>query len=150
MIVRRQLNRSHPRLPVQAMRTYQLSAPIQTHRRRATCEEAGCLDYHHGWRVRVEGLTEADLHLAKHCGRRWRELSVAAAETWLIFEAGQPCFRSATHTVPLEREALYIVRGGDWRGHVGTRRVHKNAADWVDDFATNQDRLLTRVNRAHG
>lgn len=147
LVVRRPLNRSTPRLPAQAMRTYQLAAPIQTHYRKATCQEAGCLDYHHGWRVRVEGLAEADLYVARNCGRRWRELRVAAGETWLVYEAGQPCFRASTHVVPLQREALYIVRAGDWRAHLGQRRVHKSAADWVDDFQTNQDRLLTRASR---
>lgn len=147
MIVRHRPNPGRLKLPPQAMKTYQLSAPIQTHYRRATCEEVGCLDHHNGWRVRVETLTDGDLYLAKNCGRHWREIAVAAGETWLVFEAGQPCFRAATHRVRLERETLYVVRGGDRRAYVGARRVHRRPEDWVDDFATNQLTLRDRARR---
>ena len=64
--------------------------------------------------------------------------------TEFTFEAGQTCF--VEHRVPLEREPLYVVRDGDWRGNPrGTApRIHTRPDDWVDDFAEHQQRLADR------
>ena len=68
--------------------------------------------------------------------------------TVFVFDAGQPCFQAGQHRAPLEREPLYVVRGGDSRGNpTRFRRVHASADSWVDDFATNQDHLNTAAQR---
>ena len=70
------------------------------------------------------GLTPEMAQTARTTGRRYREMHVQEGETWLVFEAGQPCFRASTHRKSLEREPivarLYLaadgpeVRGGVW------------------------------------
>lgn len=137
----RPINRVEPAMPAGAYKTYQIAAPLGSHFRPATCAEIDCPDYLNGWRVRVENLTPDLLHAARTSGRRYREVPVAAGETWLSFEAGQPCFRAGEHRKRLERPELFIVRGGDWRQQVGEARRHTRAEDWVDDFANHQSRI---------
>lgn len=128
--------------------TYTAAAPLATHFRAATCAEAGCAQYTHGWRVRVEGLTPEDLHLATHCGRRHRRVEEGPGVTWLVFDAGQPCFRASEHRIRLDRPERFAVTGGDWRGNPrGERREHVTAADWAEDMAGHLDRLNTAIER---
>src|SRR5258708_39959331 len=47
-----------PALPAAAMKTYQISAPLATHWRPATCEEAECLAYLHGGQTSCDESTE--------------------------------------------------------------------------------------------
>ena len=142
------LNRVVPALGPQSYKTFQIAAPLSTHWRPATCEEAGCPQYAQGWQVRVEGLSEEDLYLATHCGRSWQRVCVAPGETYLVFEPGQPCFRSGSHRVRVEREERFIVTGGDWRGNPRQeRREHLNAADWQEDMAGHLDQLNTAYER---
>ena len=138
----RPINRVEPQMPAAAYKTYTLAAPLATHWRKATCAEVGCPDYLNGWRVRVEGLDAQMLHDARRYGRN-RELPVTEGETWLVYEAGQPCFRSAQHRTRIERPELYLVRDGDWRGNPrGTQaRQHSRPEHWVEDFAEHQQGL---------
>lgn len=145
----RPLNRPDPLLPAAQMKTYAIDAPRATHWRAATCDEAGCLAYRNGWRLKQQDLTDADLATVKASGRRYRTLHQSEHTTYLIFEAGQPCFRAATHRVRLDRPELFVVSGGDWRGdplHVGTFE-HTTPDSWVDDFATHQDKIATTHQR---
>lgn len=147
---RRPLNRVDPRLPPRANVTYQLHAPVRTHWRKATCEEFGCLAHHNGWRVRLEGLPPEQVHAARTSGRRFTELRVAEGETYLVFEAGQPCFRASGHRVRVGRPEIYVVRGGDYRRYLGDHRRFEGRdapAHWVEHFAENQDRVAAVVAR---
>lgn len=153
-------NRVTPAVPAAAMKTYSLLAPIETHRRPASCEDADCQHWREGW---ATGLDETDpdqqgnaTYIRGMAGRRFTEhkgsrvpsidgagqttlvIDDAGPLTVFLFEPGQKCFR--THSISLEREPLYVVRGGDHRGNpTGERRVHANGEDWVDDLATNLD-----------
>lgn len=135
--------RIDPRMPPAAYKSYRIVAPRQTHFRPATCAEVDCPPYLNGWRVRVEGLDPQMLHDAKTSGRRFTELHVAQGETWLVFEAGQPCFQAGEHKTRLDRPEFFVVQDGDHRGNPrGTQaRRHTNAADWVNDFAEHQAAL---------
>lgn len=141
------LFRIEPAMGPESYRTFAVVSPIATHMRPATCEEVGCDHYTKGWRVRVEALAPDLLHAAKTSGRRYREVSVAAGETYLVFEAGQPCFKARTHRAPLGRPPLYLVRDGDHRGNPrGTKtRLHQRAADWVENFAEHQQALADEI-----
>jgi len=140
--------RLEPNMPVGAYQTFQIASPIETHWRSATCEESGCEQYANGWRVRVEGLRPEDLHAIRTSGRRFRPVDVAEGETWLVFEPGQPCFKAATHKVPLGRPELFVVRDGDWRGNPTRQSYQHSSADaWVDHFATHQDKLAETIER---
>jgi hypothetical protein len=138
-----------PLMGPEAYKSYVISQPLATHWRRATCEEIGCPDYQHGWKVRVEGLPAELVHAARTSGRRHSELNVADGETWLVFEAGQACFRATEHRAPIGRPPLFVVRDGDARGNPrGTKaRLHQRAESWRDDFAEHQQTLADAQQR---
>lgn len=139
--------RVEPAMPVGAYQTYEIKAPAATHWSKATCQQVDCPDFLNGWRVRVEGLDPELLHAAEHSSRRYRRLDVGPGETWLVFEAGQPCFRAAAHRRRTGRPELYVVRGGDWRQHTGMIRQHVNADDFVDDWANHQRRIADTIEK---
>lgn len=143
--------RLDPNLPVTAVKTYSLAAPIPTHYRPASCAEARCPNHEHGWRTTVDIGTElgrAQQHyIESGSGRRY--VKTAAANSSLLtytFEAGQRCFTQ--HQVSLEREPLYVVRDGDWRGNpTGAVRRHVNGDEWVEDFGEHQQTLAGRLDQ---
>jgi len=140
----------HHKLPAAAVKTYQVLAPEVSHWKPATCREVECPNYMHGWRVRVESLTDRQLHAVIHSGRKFVRMDMAEGTTYLVFEPGQECFRSHEHRLPIGRPGLYIVRdGAPWRGNPrGTEpRIHTKPDYWVEDFAEHQQRLYDRWKR---
>lgn len=132
-----------PRMGPEHYKTFSIHVPADDWRP-ATCEEIDCPDFLKGWQVRVEGLPPKLLHAAQKSGRRYRVLPVAANETWLIFEAGQPCFQASEHRIRKhEKPELYLVREGDHRGNPrGTRpRQHLRPEFWQEHFAEHQQGL---------
>src|SRR5260221_11613414 len=85
------VSRVAPLLPAHGMTTYAVAQPVATHWRPATCAEVECPNWLNGGRVRVEGLDPGLLHAAMSSGRKWTRLDAAEGETWMGFEAGQPC-----------------------------------------------------------
>lgn len=135
------LNRIPPAASPSAYKTYQAKAPIASHWTTATCAQVACEHWTNGWAVRAEYLSAEDLHLVTTSGRKHRTERVAEGETWLVFEAGQPCFAAGTHLRRLEREELFVVRDGDWRANPTGRTAQLPIQSWVDDFGEHQDRL---------
>jgi hypothetical protein len=140
--------RIDPQMPAHAYKTYAMVSPLRSHMRQATCEEVGCDHYRQGWRVHVEALTPDLLHAARTSGRRYREEHVAEGHTYLVFEAGQACFKAATHRAPIGRPPLYVVRDGDHRGNPRRTQPRQLRPDqWVDDFATHQTKLADEIRK---
>jgi hypothetical protein len=85
-------------------------------------------------------------HAVRSSGRPFKELKEPGKVTF-VFEPGTPCFRASVHKLPLEREPLYVVKDGDWRGNPrGTRpRRHARAEYWVEDFAEHQQGLADKM-----
>lgn len=137
------ITRIEPAAPPEAYRSFQILAPLNSHWRPATCEQAGCIPYREGWVTRVDEGTDLGkgqaYYIRNQSGRRYREERHASMTTFR-FEPGQPCFRYKDHRVPLERPSLFVVRDGDWRASQN-RRVHASAEDWVDEFANHQDQI---------
>ncbi|MEV5957302.1 hypothetical protein AB0M11_26635 [Streptomyces sp. NPDC051987] len=144
-----ELSRPQPLMGAAAYKTYEMQAPLSTHFRPATCAEVKCPHYLNGWRVHVEALTDDLVKAARQSGRRYREEHVAEGQTYLVFEAGQSCFRVSQHRARIDRPPLYIVRDGDFRGNPrGTRaRLHQRAQDWVEDFATHQQAIADQIEK---
>jgi hypothetical protein len=135
-------------LPVSSYKTYAIRSPIQTHYRKATCEEIGCEAFQNGWAYLKEDLTPGDLYLATHSGKRYREVHIGPGQNYIVFEAGQSCFGAAQHVISLHRPEFYFVG----RGHTSVfqarhARAHANGDDFVDDFANHQDKLNTTFKR---
>jgi hypothetical protein len=133
-----------PALPSQHFKTYEIIAPLQTHFRPATCEEFECEAWRNGWKTIVPMNSEAALYIRSgSSGRRFEETtSIDSTMAEFLFAPGQKCFAADRHRVPLEREPLYVARGGDARGNpMRERRVHTRASDWQEDFAGHLDRV---------
>lgn len=143
------LFRPPPLMGAAAYKTYEMRSPLSTHFRRGTCAEAQCPHYLNGWRVRIEALTPDLLHAARNSDRKYVEHHVAEGETYLLFEAGQPCFRASEHRIRVERPPLYVVRDGDYRGNPsGNRaRLHQRPENWVEDFAEHQQKLADEIEK---
>lgn len=140
------MNRITPQGRVQDYKTYQIVSPLSTHWVPATCAEKECPDYLKGWRIRIEGLPPEMVHAAKTSGRKFTELDVTENEHWLVFEAGQPCFRASEHRKLLDKQEIFVVRDGDWRGNpTGNVRRHTRPEHWQEDFALHQDQLARRI-----
>lgn len=145
------LNRIAPQAPAAVYQTYAIAAPVQTHWRDATCEQVACPNHLHGWRTNVDETTElgqAQAYYIRHDRtRRHVEERMPDGLTQFSFEAGQTCFEP--HKARIERPELFVVRGGDWRGNPTGQAPyqHSSPESWVDDFATNQDRVFTLIER---
>lgn len=139
--------RIQPQMPSQNYQTFQVASPLSTHYKPATCKEIDCPNYLNGWRIRVEGLPEDMLHLAKHSGRRFREVSIKEGETYLVFEGGQKCFQESTHRTSLQRPEFYFIGQGDWRSYSSRNAERVSTEEWLDRFRTNQDSLATQLER---
>lgn len=135
-----------PAAPPDAFKTYAVSSPVATHTRVATCREVECQHYLAGWVTTVDlgtdlGKRQAG-YIAAKSGRAFTREGVPGTMLMrFTFPPGQKCF--SEHRVPLDRPALYVVRGGDWRGNPrGDTRLFKRAEDWVDDFAEHQSKII--------
>lgn len=139
----RPLNRIMPQLPVTAMVTHAIVAPLATHWRPATCEEVDCAHYLNGWGLRTAGVPAADVALAKQSGRKFVVTPDEHGFDVLTFEAGQPCFRASQHRIRIEREELFVKRPGDWRANpdgLGAKPLVFSGADaWHDSLGTTLD-----------
>lgn len=145
----RPINRITPNLPASAYRTFQIVSPIATHWRPADCAEFECEQHLRGWKSAIDESTELGQkqahYIRRMSGRKFTESrDEQPGLTVFTFEAGQTCFSSGQHKVPLGRPEHYLVKGGDWRGNPTgmTTRKHARAELWVEEFQENQDKLL--------
>jgi hypothetical protein len=110
------------------------------------CKEAGCEQWAKGWETHIDENTSLGrgqaAYIRRESGRTFTEHRTVSGLTVFRFPSGQRCF--AEHrTQPM----LYVVQGGDWRQRRGLLRQHVNGDDWVDDFATHQDRVKTQLEK---
>lgn len=147
----RPLNRETPRLGAESFQTFQVVAPKETHTRPGTCEEAECAQYARGWRMKLDLTTDLGQRQARYIkhdsGRKFKVISQQGGLVELEFAANQPCFQE--HRISLQRPEIFRVKGGDYRGNPLRTpvRTHKRAEFWVEEFATNQDRLINKMER---
>lgn len=150
MIGTHETSRPEPALPAHLMETHQIAAPLATHWRPASCEEVGCLQFHHGWMIPITGLDDGDMWQLEHCGRRYRHMEVEGHGPVYVYEPGQPCFRSHEHRIRLDRPELFVVRGGDWRTTVrqsikaGQFTRFSGADAWMDHLHGRMDQITGR------
>lgn len=115
----------------------------------ATCQQAGCPYWTTGWDTIVDegtdlGQAQARWIRSGSSGRSYRERKTGEGLTVFAFEAYQRCFQDH-QTLP----EVFGVVGGDYRGNprgIPARR-HTSPDDWVEDFALNQDRIKTKLER---
>jgi len=127
---------SRPELPASAFQTFSLRRPrTEAFWRRATCEEADCQAWRHGWRTTVEADSPQANYIRSRSGRRFIESRDEGGLAVFEFWPGQPCFAASEHRVPIEREPLYVVRTGTSAVAAGEARRHTRGADWVENFS---------------
>jgi hypothetical protein len=124
---------------------YRIRRPRDTHTRPATCDEVGCEMQRDGWISAIDERTldgQRQAHYIRSVsGRGFTEERGPDGLTRFHFPPGQQCF--AQHRVDLQREPNFFRVGT----HSTVRR--HTAETWVDDQATELDRLATFVER-HG
>ena len=147
--MQRPINRIQPVGPAQSYKTFEISAPKETHHREASCVEVGCQMQANGWSTVVDESSDLGQRQAAYirtvAGRAYTATLGEEGGTVFEFPAGQECF--SFHQTRIDRDEHFIVRGGDWRGN--PRRegyVHDSADSWVDEFATHQDRIDKALN----
>ena len=134
-----------PEIGPEDQRVYKVKAPLATHFRKPSpeevrsgkaCELVDCPPYRKGWRLRWDVLTDRDRHLATNCGRSYKLVEVSELEHWLVFPAGQPCFRATDHMVRLEEEPVLGFRDGR------NRPVFlKDPSAFMDDLHEHTDKI---------
>lgn len=145
--MQRPLTRMAPAGPASAYKTFAIDVPKATHTIPATCEQVNCPNFLNGWKTILDRSQVQLIMMVKNSRRSYKE-SVDGTIHTFVFEAGQPCFRAKEHTIQVRPE-IYSVRGGDFRGNpLGTRtRIHRNPADWVEDFSESVERLREQEKR---
>lgn len=131
-------------LPAHAMKTFEINQPLATHYRLATCQEVECPRYANGWTLTFDLSDPEHVQAANtirlKSGRSFTIGPIVGTTVTLSFPGGQRCFKA--HHVPLERDPLMIVRGGDFRGNPrGESRVHTSGESFVDEWATDLGKL---------
>jgi hypothetical protein len=126
---------------VSGYKTYTVARPEATHWRPATCAEVECGAWANGWATTVPSASPQAQYIRAKSGRAFTERAEGTSVVFL-FKPGQRCFASDGHRLPVEREPLFIVRDGDYRGNPsGWRMRHSSGQAWVDDFGEHQQRL---------
>jgi hypothetical protein len=130
--------------------TYTVSAPISTHWVKATCEEIGCFRFLNGWKAIIDTSTELgrrQFHFLTHSPRRKATVTKTGPTLFeFSFEKGQPCFQTDEHKRKLDRPEHYLLRGGNQRGFErNSTQNFTRADDWMDHFATHQDKINKRI-----
>lgn len=146
-------------------KSYSLKLPKATHYRPGVCGEVNvqcvqtdalgnfiCSEWHcsrhaHGWKTMVDVSTQLgqrqEKYIETQAGRSYTRAQAGTLITY-VFAAGQQCF--SQHQVALEREPIFIVRDGDYRGNPSGRKMqHANGQDWIDDFGEHQEKLADRL-----
>lgn len=158
------LNRIEPKLPVQAMETYAIKAPLATHFRKAMCKEVECQAYQEGWLTLIDESSQLGLEQASYLrydsGRHFKEMrseeagdmlkrsDIPGGLTAFFFFPGQEAFPSPEHEhqIRLDRPEIFLKVGGDWRGYT-TVPKQMRVDDWVDSFEEHQDTLARAIER---
>jgi hypothetical protein len=145
------INRIAPSAPAAAYKSYELKRPATPEFwRAATCAEVDCAAWRNGWVTSIDtdlplGQAQAR-YIRLQSGRSYTVVESAGGLVEFTFAAGQRCFEA--HRVAREREALLIVRGGDWRGNpTGERYVHRSFEDFADEMHEHTDKLATARER---
>jgi hypothetical protein len=135
-----------PKMGASAYKTYALMRPRATHTRVALCAEVDCRAMANGWKTIVDVSTELGRRQANyirlHSGRSFTATEDGTLVTF-VFPAGQKCF--AEHRVLLEREPLFRIKDGDFRGNPrGTPVLKLSPIAWRDNFGEHQEKLADK------
>jgi hypothetical protein len=141
--------RFDPAGPAALYRTYRISAPRQTHFRPATCEEAGCPAWLHGWRTIVPADSPQAEYIRHDKTRSAAEERQPGGLAAFTFGPGQRCFGAGLHRVRTDRPDRLAVLGGDFRGNpLGTApRVHARPEFFIEDMEETLDGVRTAQER---
>lgn len=150
----------HQRALPPAFKNYVILSPRATHFRPATCAEVQCRAFASGWETHLDESTSDGAELAawirgRSHGNQYSEWR-AEGSTITVFRF--PPFQPRPfgpehrqHVIKTDRPDIFAVRdistGFQLQQHTG---AGNGARDWVDDFATNQDKVATDKARKGG
>jgi hypothetical protein len=128
--------------PPQAYKTFGFAAPLRTHWRKATCDEVACPDHLNGWRTIVSADSPQASYIRSDRSRQHVETRQEGGLAEFTFEAGQTCFKAASHRIRSDRDPRYYTRLGDWRRLSRPQEVP--AYQWQEQFAQHQDNIAKK------
>lgn len=142
-----------PAGPASAYQTFQIRTPRGPEfDRPVTCEEVDCDAWRNGWITRVPFGSELE-HTVRVARSRhpWAAAQAEGGEMVFTYAPGTPCFRSATHRLPIRPDLpqIFLVKDGDWRGNPrGTQpRIHQRPEDWVEHAQEVTANVVDRIER---
>lgn len=130
------------------MQSHLILAPVQTHWRRATCEEVRCLPFLLGFATQVDETTELgqrQAHYIRHDRARPKPAEDRMGDiTVFSYPPGTPCFDRGAHRTRNNRPEVFAVRDGDHRGNPRQTPayIHDNAENWVDDLYHHTSKII--------
>lgn len=145
--VRGQARSVVPKAGPEHYKSYSWRQPLDTHFRRVPCEVALCAQFVHGWVTVVDVSTELGQrqhHFITHDRERRHTAEQMGNLVSFTFPPGTRPFAGPKHEhrKPIGYEPILLVAGGDYRGNPrGTETRVMRPADWLDDFASHQERL---------
>ena len=139
--------RLEPNAPAAMYQTWRIDAPLDTHWKRASCDECECQAWSNGWVTTVDERTEKGMaqayYIRKQSGRSFTEERSVDGLTLFTFTSGQPCFNRSQHRIRIERPEIFLRIGGDWRGNplgIAPYR-HTRAELWQENMQENLERI---------
>jgi hypothetical protein len=147
------LRRVDPLMPAQFYKTYSVKAPLETHWRKATCEEVDCDGYRFGFVTTVDigtDLGQKQYDFLTHDKKRSYSMQNVGDRLFkFVYAPGNICMNYADHRAPIGKPPLLLVVGGDWRGnpmHAPTIR-HRTVENWTEDFSLHQGKLADNIKK---
>lgn len=147
------VQRPAPLMPAQSYKTYGMSMPLQSHWRRATCDEVLCEPYRNGFASTFDLSTDLGQRQFAFCkadkDRSYTLQRVSQTVVKLVYKPGTPCFNRQSHRVQMGRPPVLYVAEGDFRGNPRRipARVHQSGENWVEDFSGHVDKLATEIQK---
>lgn len=149
------LNRMPQQLGPEYYKSYTMSMPLSSHWRKVTCEQYECDAWKYGFVLDIDVSTELGqkqfYYVTHDKSRKYSMQRPSLNQFKFVYPPGNAGFAGPQHDhyLPLGREPIFLVRGGDWRGNPRKTptRVHAEVGDWVEDFAENQDYLAQIAQR---
>src|SRR5882762_5205038 len=148
------------KLPAKDRQTFIYSAPIATHYRTVTCQEAAqwgeCKHYTEGFVLPLTPDKDVALIVSQLNAAHYKfslcdtPLGFPPGTQTFFFPAEQQCLESRgnPHKIPLDRPPKLAVVRGDFREYDRTTlERYSNAGDWVDKFRNHQDSLDNEIRK---
>lgn len=135
--------------------SYEISRPLSTHWRKATCEQIECPGWTQGYEVVVDERTDLGQRQAAYLRdqlpiRSGRPVAKQYQDdmlmTHFVFAPGTECMRAGEHRTSNDRPPNFLKLIGDRQhGVSGVLVRHSGADSFVDDMSTHLEKISGQI-----